>query len=180
MTGHWHIIGVAAQQSNRVYGNRLFPIIFSPTERHVGEIRSLWCREPLIATRTDSVTLRAGSGIRKSRPPLPSTTFTLRIDTAAKKRLEKLAENTGRSRSFLAAKAITEYLSANEWKVAGSKTAVAFPDRGNGIPHQKVKEWVGSWGSDSKRPAQAFHTVTPIWSPEAIDDLASLRAYIAQ
>jgi toxin ParE1/3/4 len=25
-----------------------------------------------------------------------------------------------------------------------------------------------------------LHTVTPIWSPEAIDDLASLRAYIAE
>jgi RHH-type transcriptional regulator, rel operon repressor / antitoxin RelB len=83
---------------------------------------------------------------------MPSTTFTLRVDTTVKKRLEKLAKNTGRSRSFLAAEAITEYLSVNEWQVAGIKSAIASLDRGKGIPHQQVKEWVGSWGSDSERP----------------------------
>src|SRR5471030_1635284 len=39
---------------------------------------------------------------------MPSTTFTVRVDSGVKKRLEKLAKNTGRSRSFLAAEAITE------------------------------------------------------------------------
>src|SRR5258707_13820527 len=34
-----------------------------------------------------------------------STTFTIRVDTGVKKRLEKLARSTGRSRSFLAAEA---------------------------------------------------------------------------
>ncbi len=84
---------------------------------------------------------------------MPSTTFTLRVDTAVKKRLEKLAKSTGRSRSFLAAEAITEYLSVNEWQVAGIRAAIASLDRGKGIPHQQVKEWVGSWGSDHERPA---------------------------
>jgi predicted transcriptional regulator len=84
---------------------------------------------------------------------MPSTTFTLRVDTAVKKRLEKLAKNTGRSRSFLAAEAITEYLSVNEWQVAGIKTAIASLDQGKGIPHQQVKEWVSSWGNDGERPA---------------------------
>jgi predicted transcriptional regulator len=89
---------------------------------------------------------------------MPSTTFTLRVDTAVKKRLEKLAKNTGRSRSFLAAEAITEYLSVNEWQVAGIKTAVASLDRGKGIPNQQVKESVGSWGSDSECPAPKHST----------------------
>jgi RHH-type rel operon transcriptional repressor/antitoxin RelB len=84
---------------------------------------------------------------------MPSTTFTLRVDSAVKKRLEKLAKNTGRSRSFLAAEAITEYLSVNEWQVAGIKTAMASLDRDKGIPHQQVKEWVGSWGNERERPA---------------------------
>ncbi len=84
---------------------------------------------------------------------MPSTTFTVRVEPAVKKRLEKLAKNTGRSRSFLAAEAIAEYLSVNEWQVAGIKSAIASLDRGKGIAHQQVKEWVGSWGSDSERPA---------------------------
>jgi RHH-type transcriptional regulator, rel operon repressor / antitoxin RelB len=81
-----------------------------------------------------------------------STTFTVRVDTAAKKRLEKLAKNTGRSRSFLAAEAINEYLDVNEWQVAGIKQAIASLDRGEGIPHDDVKDWVTSWGSGNEKP----------------------------
>jgi len=83
---------------------------------------------------------------------MPSSTFTVRVDTAAKKRLEKLAKNTGRSRSFLAAEAIHAYLDVNEWQVAGIKEAIASVDRGEGIPHEQVKRWVASWDSDSELP----------------------------
>jgi RHH-type transcriptional regulator, rel operon repressor / antitoxin RelB len=61
-----------------------------------------------------------------------------------KKRLEKLAKITGRSRSSLAAEAISEYVD-NEWRVAGIQKAVASLDRGEGVPHERVKEWVSSW-----------------------------------
>ena len=84
---------------------------------------------------------------------MPSTTFTVRVDPAVKQRLEKLAKNTGRSRSFLAAEAITEYLGVNEWQVAGTKQAIASLDRGERIAHQDVKDWVSSWGTRQERPA---------------------------
>lgn len=83
---------------------------------------------------------------------MPSTTFTVRVDAAVKKRLERLAKSTARSRSFLAAEAIEEYLKINEWQVAGIKQAMASLDRGAGVAHQDVKEWVASWGSDEERP----------------------------
>lgn len=81
-----------------------------------------------------------------------STTFTVRVDSAAKKRLEKLAKSTGRSRSFLAAEAINEYLDVNEWQVAGIKKAIESLDRGHGVPHEQVKDWIASWGSVNERP----------------------------
>jgi predicted transcriptional regulator len=81
-----------------------------------------------------------------------STTFTVRVDSAAKKRLEKLAKSTGRSRSFLAAEAINEYLDVNEWQVAGIKKAIESLDRGNGVPHEQVKDWIASWGNVNERP----------------------------
>jgi predicted transcriptional regulator len=84
---------------------------------------------------------------------MSSTTFTVRVDTAVKKRLERLAKSTGRSRSFLAAEAINEYLKINEWQVAGVKRAVASLDRGEGISHDSVKDWVASWGSEKEKPA---------------------------
>ena len=82
---------------------------------------------------------------------MSSATISVRINLAAKKRLEKLAKSTGRSRSFLAAEAINGYLDLNEWQVAGVQKAIASLDRGEGIPHQQIKEWVHSWGSKRER-----------------------------
>ena len=82
-----------------------------------------------------------------------SATFTVRVDSAAKKRLEKLAKSTGRSRSFLAAEAINEYLDVNEWQVAGITQAIASLDRGEGIPHDQVKDWITSWEKQERESA---------------------------
>lgn len=84
---------------------------------------------------------------------MSSTTFTVRVEPEIKKRLEKLAKSTGRSRSFLAAEALNEYLDVNEWQVAGIKQAMASLDRGEGVPHDEVKAWVKSWGRKRERPA---------------------------
>jgi RHH-type transcriptional regulator, rel operon repressor / antitoxin RelB len=81
-----------------------------------------------------------------------SATFTVRVDAATKKRLERLAKSTGRSRSFLAAEAINDYLDVNEWQVAGIKQAIASLDRGEGVSHERVKDWITSWGSRGEQP----------------------------
>lgn len=76
---------------------------------------------------------------------MASTTFTVRVDATVKKRLERLAKSTGRSRSFLAAEALNDYLEVNEWQVAGITRAMASLDRGEGLAHKDVKDWVKSW-----------------------------------
>lgn len=83
---------------------------------------------------------------------MASTTVTVRVEAAVKKRLEKLAKSTGRTRSFLAAEALNEYLDVNEWQVARIKRAIASLDRGEGVPHEDVRRWVESWGSKRERP----------------------------
>lgn len=83
---------------------------------------------------------------------MSSATFTVRVDANVKKRLEKLAKSTGRSRSFLAAEAINEYLDVNEWQVAGVKHAIEEADRGELTPHDQVRAWVGSWGGNNELP----------------------------
>jgi RHH-type transcriptional regulator, rel operon repressor / antitoxin RelB len=90
--------------------------------------------------------------IKHKRVQMRSTTFTVRVDQSVKKRLEKLAENTGRSRSYLAAEAIHEYLDVNEWQVAGINRAIASLERGEGVAHQQVRDWISSWGSENERP----------------------------
>ena len=57
---------------------------------------------------------------------MSSTTVSVRIDPVIKKRLEKLAKSTGRSRSFLAAEAINEYLDLNEWQVVRHSESRGF------------------------------------------------------
>lgn len=84
---------------------------------------------------------------------MSSTTFTVRIEPAVKKRLEKLAKNTGRSRSFLAAEALQDYLDVNEWQVGGIKKAMTSLDAGAGVPHDQVKDWVKSWNGRGERAA---------------------------
>jgi RHH-type transcriptional regulator, rel operon repressor / antitoxin RelB len=78
-------------------------------------------------------------------------TVSVRLARSTKVRLQQLAKSTGRSRAFLAAAAIEEYLDINEWQVAGILGAIASLDRGKGIPHQRVKEWVASWESRNER-----------------------------
>jgi predicted transcriptional regulator len=84
---------------------------------------------------------------------MSSATFSVRVDSAVKKRLEKLAKSTGRSRSFLAAEAIAEFVDVNEWQIAGIRAAMQSLDRGDSIPHEEVTEWVQSWGSRKPRSA---------------------------
>ena len=78
---------------------------------------------------------------------MTTSTFTIRADSRQIKRLEALAKSTGRSRSFLAADAISAYLDVNEWQVAGIKKAIASMDAGGGIDHADVKANVISWNA---------------------------------
>ena len=81
-----------------------------------------------------------------------TSTFSVRVERSIKSRLEKLAKNTGRSRAFLAAQAIHEYLDINEWQVARIKQAIASIDVGKAIGHDQVRNWVASWGTQDERP----------------------------
>ena len=51
--------------------------------------------------------------------PMNTETFSVRLNPSEKKRLQKLAKSTGRSRAFLAAEAISAYLDTNEWQISG-------------------------------------------------------------
>jgi RHH-type rel operon transcriptional repressor/antitoxin RelB len=86
---------------------------------------------------------------------MSSTTFTVRVDPAVKRRLERLAKSTGRSRSFLAAEALNDYLDVNEWQVGRIKQAMEALDRGEGMAHDEVRRMVRRWrGKDVRQPAK--------------------------
>src|ERR1700730_8737394 len=95
--------------------------------------------------------------LRKSRIVIYCThmntdTFSVRVDRSTKSRLQKLAKSTGRSRSFLAAEAIAAYLDTNEWQISGITAALTSLNRGRGIPHERVQQWVRPWETIQERP----------------------------
>ncbi|MCX6618151.1 MAG: CopG family ribbon-helix-helix protein [Acidobacteria bacterium] len=77
-----------------------------------------------------------------------SSVLSLRLDPGLKRQLDKLAQATRRSRSYLAAEAIREYVALNAWQVEEIKRAVAEADRGEFASEREVrrtmKKWVGS------------------------------------
>jgi len=81
-----------------------------------------------------------------------STTITVRLDKAVKKRLEAAAARVRRSKSFLAAEAIEEYLAVQDWQVEAIKQGIAAADRGETVPHDRVKAWAESLGTRKELP----------------------------
>ena len=73
-----------------------------------------------------------------------------RLAIQVRDRLERLAESTHRSRSFLAADAIEKYVSAEEWQVAGVQQAL--DDDRPGISDEKMAAWMDSLGTDAPLP----------------------------
>jgi len=64
---------------------------------------------------------------------------TLRLDAETRKRLDKLAKATDRSRAALAAEAVRQFIDLNEWQVAAIEAGVREADAGRFIDHARLK-----------------------------------------
>jgi predicted transcriptional regulator len=68
-----------------------------------------------------------------------SSVLTVRLEAGVKSRLEALARRTRRSRSWLAAEAITAYVEQNAWQIAEIEAGLAELDRGEGIDEAEAE-----------------------------------------
>ena len=78
-----------------------------------------------------------------------SATMTLRLEPDLKRRLDDLAEATQRSKSFLAAQAIREFVDLNEWQVQEVRNALTEADREDFASDELVRDVLGKWGVDA-------------------------------
>ena len=78
-----------------------------------------------------------------------STTMTIRLDDDLKEQLDQLADATQRSKSFLAAEAIREFIELNQWQVKEIKQAVKEADLGEFASESEVKQTFAKWGVDA-------------------------------
>jgi RHH-type rel operon transcriptional repressor/antitoxin RelB len=74
-----------------------------------------------------------------------SEVMTIRVDRKTKARLEKLAKVTARSKSYLAAEAIRNYIELNEWQIAEIKRALKEADAGDFASPEEVEAVFKKW-----------------------------------
>jgi RHH-type transcriptional regulator, rel operon repressor / antitoxin RelB len=79
-----------------------------------------------------------------------STTMTVRLDDDVKDRLDRLASSTQRSKSFLAAEAIKEFVENNEWQIAEIHAALVEADAGSFASDEEVALLAGKWSVDAR------------------------------
>jgi len=68
------------------------------------------------------------------------STITLRISDETNSALDALAMATDRSKSYLALRAIDEYLKLNSWQIEAIHAGIADADAGRMIEHGDVKQ----------------------------------------
>jgi RHH-type rel operon transcriptional repressor/antitoxin RelB len=74
-----------------------------------------------------------------------STTMTVRLEDEVKQRLDNLAGVTRRSKSFLAAEAIREYVENNDWQIRETNLALQEADAGDFASDKEVAALAKKW-----------------------------------
>jgi len=77
-----------------------------------------------------------------------SSTMTIRLESTLKARLDRLADATQRSRSFLAAEAVREFVELNEWQLEEISAAVQEADEGDFASDEETRALFSRWGVD--------------------------------
>jgi predicted transcriptional regulator len=84
---------------------------------------------------------------------MSSTVLSIRIPDALKQQLDYLSRSTKRSKAFLAAEALEDYVKKNAWKARELHEALAQADKGAFISHDAMAAWVDSIGSENELPS---------------------------
>ena len=71
--------------------------------------------------------------------------ITLRLDGGLTGKLDKLARATRRSRSFLAAEAIRDYVALNSWQIEEIHKGLTEAERGEFATEKEVKRVAKKW-----------------------------------
>lgn len=82
--------------------------------------------------------------------PASTTTITLRVSPALKKRIEKVAKETGRTKSELAQEALESYADWNERLAQRIRDSVAALDRGEFASDKDVDAFFRKWTSRAR------------------------------
>jgi len=79
-----------------------------------------------------------------------SATFSVRLKPATKRRLAKLARDSGRSANFLISDAVESYVADQERMRAEIRQADRQIKSGHYIKHEDMRAWLLSWGTEKE------------------------------
>ena len=88
---------------------------------------------------------------------MSTSTFTIRLDPETKKRLQRLAESTDRSKAYIINEAVQEYLAINEWQIKEIKRRLEIADKPGArfVSHEDVKaKWEGKLADPVDKPGK--------------------------
>ena len=79
--------------------------------------------------------------------------ISVHIATDKLAKLEELAELTGCSRAWHLDQALDAYLEVQAWQLEHIEKGIASIKEGRVVPHERVQEWLESWGKDGELEA---------------------------
>ena len=74
-----------------------------------------------------------------------SSVLTLHLNPRLKRQLDRLSKAMSRSRSFVAAEAIREFVALNEWQIGEIRKGVEEADRGQFATDEEVTRTIRRW-----------------------------------
>ena len=83
---------------------------------------------------------------------MATTTFSMRMDEDVKKRVEEIAKFEERSASYIAEKAIKQYLARVEYKKQQIALAEKEAEKGIWISGEAMTAWIESWDTENELP----------------------------
>jgi predicted transcriptional regulator len=81
-----------------------------------------------------------------------STTVSIRLTPEVKRQLYRLSKSTGRSANYLVADAIEIYIQEQQRQLDSVRRGFGEIESGHYIPHEAMKVWLLSLGSDQELP----------------------------
>ncbi|RWN02304.1 MAG: ribbon-helix-helix protein, CopG family [Mesorhizobium sp.] len=79
------------------------------------------------------------------------TAFTVRVPDETANRLDQIAEKLDRSRSYVAAQAIEDFVAREEWQLAEIEAGLAEAERGDFASDRDVAAVVGKYVKSARR-----------------------------
>ncbi len=81
----------------------------------------------------------------------PTVSLSFRITSEKAKKLDRISVATARSRSWILEQALDDFLETQAWHVEHIQEGLSEIQKEKGVPHEKVRAWLTSWGTSKEK-----------------------------